>query len=248
MPKSWLIPMVIAVGLALHADDVLDRIVATVDRQAITRSDVEQEARFTHLVEGSPGEITNQEEVAALGRLVDQDLIAQQIAVFGASPVTQKEMETRLEEMRRQIPGAESQGGWVRLLKQNGLTEEDVDSRIKQEIQMLRFVDLRFRSEVRAGPKSIQTYYETKFVPDMKKHGLTPPPLEQVQDQIEAILREERANALISDWLKGLRSQSRIQAFDPSLPLTGFDRKTPDLSDLHLLPLHVTGAAEAVKR
>jgi len=247
MHKSWLVPMVI-VGLALHADDMLDRIVATVDRQAITRSDVEQEARFNHLVEGSAGEITNQDEVAALGRLVDQDLIAQQIAVFGTAPVTEKELETRLEEMRRQIPGAESQGGWIRLLKQNGLTEEDVDNRVKQEIQTLRFIDLRFRSEVRAGPRSIQTYYETKFVPNMKKRGLTPPPLEEVQDQIEAILREERVNTLISDWLKGLRSQSRIQAFDPSLPLTGFERKTPDISDLHLLPLHVTGTAEAAKR
>jgi hypothetical protein len=82
----------------------------------------------------------------------------------------------------------------------------------------------------------------------MKKRGLTPPPLEQVQDQIEEILREERVNTLISDWLKTLRSQSRIQAFDPSLPLAGFERKTPDVSDLHLLPLHVTGPAEAAKQ
>ena len=69
-----------------------------------------------------------------------------------------------------------------------------------------------------------------------------------MQDQIEAILREERVNALISDWLKTLRNQSRIQTFDPSLPLSGLGKRTPDVSDLHFLPLHVTGPAEAAKQ
>jgi hypothetical protein len=82
----------------------------------------------------------------------------------------------------------------------------------------------------------------------MKKQSLNPPPLNEVQDKIEAILREERVNALISDWLKTLRNQSRIQSFDPSLPLTGLEKKTPDLSDLRFLPLHVTGAAQAAKQ
>jgi hypothetical protein len=240
--------MIVTLSLSLCADEVLDKIVATVDRRAITRSDVEQEARFTHLTEGIPEAITNQDEIAALGRLVDRDLIAEQLAVFGNVTVTRKELDARLDEMRRQIPGAQSDAGWRRLLAENGLTEEDVESRVKQEIQTLHFFDLRFRSEVRVGPKAIQTYYDTKFVPEMKKRGLTPPPLEQVQDQIEEIVREERVNALISDWLKSLRSQSRIQAFDPSLPLAGFERKTPDISDLHLLPLHVTGPAEAAKQ
>src|SRR5205814_9826197 len=116
------------------------------------------------------------------------------------------------------------------------------------KIRTLRFIDMRFRSEVRVGPRAIQTYYESKFVPEMKKQNLNPPPLNEVQDKIEAILREERVNALISDWLKTLRNQSRIQSFDPSLPLAGFDKKTPDVSDVRTLPLHVTGPTEAVKQ
>jgi hypothetical protein len=150
--------------------------------------------------------------------------------------------------MRKQIPKAETDSEWRRLLEVNGITEQDVASEVTQEIRTLRFIDLRFRSEVRVGPRSLQTYYDTKFVPEMKKKGLVPPPLEQVQDQIESILREERVNALISDWLKSLRNQSRIQAFDPSLPLTGFSKKTPDISDLHFLPLRITGPVEATKQ
>lgn len=230
-----------------QAEELLDRIVATVDRHAITRSDVEQEAHFSHLVDGKGGEITIQEEIAALDRLVDGDLITDQVVVFGVIPVSKQELDARLAEIRKQIPGAQSDSVWHDLLAKNGLTEKDVESRIKQEIQTLRFIDLRFRSEVRVGPRAVQTYYDTKFVPDMKKRNLTPPPVEQVQDQIESILREERVNALIADWLKTLRSQGHIQAFDPSLPLTGFERKSPDISDLHLLPLHIIGPAAAEK-
>lgn len=247
MHKATLLFFAIFVSGA-YAGETLDSIVATVDRHPITRSDVEQEARFSHLAENKPGDITGQDEIAALGRLVDRSLIADQVAVFGVVPVSKSEQEARVLEMRKQLPGAESDSRWHNLLRGHELTEQDIDNRVDLEIQTLRFIDLRFRSEVRVGPKSLQTYYDTKFVPEMKQKGIKPPPLDQVEDQIEAILREQRVNALISDWLKSLRNQSRIQTFDPSLPLPGLDKKTPNISDLHFLPLHVTGPAEAAKQ
>lgn len=249
MRNALVISLILIVAAASYAGETLDRIVATVDRHPITRSDVEQEARFTHLTESNPGQVTIQDEIAALERLVDRNLIADQVAVFGVVPVTKEDLDARILEMRKQLPGGESDSGWHRLLAQYGLTDEDIVGRVSQEIQTLRFIDLRFRSEVRVGPRAVQTYYDTKFVPEMKKKSLAPPPpLDQVQDQIEAILREERVNALISDWLKTLRTQSRIQTFDPSLPLAGLDKKTPDISDVHTLPLRVSGPTEAVKR
>ncbi len=242
------IAVAVLLGSSTYAGETLDRIVATVDRHPITRSDVEQEAKFTHLINAENTPITIQDEIAALGRLIDRSLVSNQIAVFGAIPISKEDLDSRLAEIRKQIPGAETNLGWVRLLGENGLTQDDVTKRLSQEIETLRFIDLRFRSEVRVGPRAIQTYYDTKFVPEMKAKNLTPLPLDQVQDQIEAILREERVNALISDWLKSLRNQSRIQGFDPSLPLTGIDKKSPDVSDLHFLPLHISGPTEAAKR
>lgn len=245
-----LLPIALSVLLTAssYAGETLDRIVATVDRHPITRSDVEQEAKFTHLINAETGPITIQDEIAALGRLVDRSLVSNQIAVFGAIPISKEDLDSRVAEIRKQIPGAETTLGWIHLLGENGLTQDDVTKRLAQEIETLRFIDLRFRSEVRVGPRAIQTYYDGKFVPEMKAKNLTPAPLDQVQDQIEAILREERVNALISDWLKSLRNQSRIQSFDTSLPLSGIDKKAPDVSDLHFLPLHISGPAEAAKR
>jgi len=248
MRNLFAISVLILVAAAAHTTETLDRVVARVDRHAIMRSDVEQEARFTHLVTGETGEITVNDEISALERLVDRSLISNEIGEFGAIPVTQREIDARIADLRKQIPNAQSDSQWRRLLDANGITEQDVTNEVTQEVRTLRFIDLRFRSEVRVGPRSLQTYYDKEFVPEIKKKGLSPPPIEQVQDQIESILREERVNTLISDWLKSLRNQSRIQGFDPSLPLTGFGKKTPDVSDLHFLPLRVTGPAEATKQ
>ena len=243
---SILFPVLFAVSM--YAGETLDRIVATVDRHPIMRSEVEQEAKFTRLISAEKRPITIEDEIAALGRLVDRSLVSNQIAVFGTIPISREDLDTRISEIRKQIPGAETNLGWIRLLGESGLTQEDITKRLAQEIETLRFIDLRFRSEVRVGPRAIQTYYDTRLVPEMKAKNLTPPPVDQVQDKIEAILREERVNALIADWLKSLRNQSRIQGFDPSLPLTGIDKKTPDVSDLHFLPLHISGPAEAAKQ
>jgi hypothetical protein len=248
MRRAAAILALVAAAAPSHAGETLDRIVASVDRHAIMRSDVEQEARFSHLIEGHGGPVTMHDEVAALERLIDRNLIADQIAVFGAIPVGKSEVDSKVAEMRKQIPSARSDSDWRRLLEVNDLSEQDVQSRVMQELRTLRFIDLRFRSEVRVGPRSLQTYYDTKLVPEMKAKGIVPPHLDQVQDQIEAILREERVNGLISDWLKTLRNQSHIQAFDPSLPLAEIGKRTPDLSDLHFLPLHVIGPAEDAKQ
>src|SRR5205823_14375169 len=104
MRNAFLISLILMAASLAYAAETLDRIVATVDRHPITRSDVEQEARFTHLTEGKQTGITLQDEIAALDRLVDRNLIADQVAVFGVVPVTKEDLDTRIQEIRKQLP------------------------------------------------------------------------------------------------------------------------------------------------
>jgi hypothetical protein len=239
--------MSIVCSFALSAGESLDRIVATVDQHPILRSDVEEEARFTALLAAKSSDISTEDRLAALDRLVDRALIDDQITALGVVAVSDDDVKTRVQEIRDQVIGPQTPGAWEQLLKQYGLKEKAVEQHVAEQIQTFRFIDMRFRSEVRVGPKSIQTYYDTVFVPEMKKKNAAPPPLAQVQDQIEQILREQRENNLIADWLKSLRTQSRIQTFDPSLPLASLAKKTPDISDLRFLPLRTTGETQAAK-
>jgi hypothetical protein len=247
MKAAFIFVLLCAVALGACASEPLDKIVATVDRHAITRSEVEEEARFAHFISGQPGQITVADEVTALNRLIDRALIDDQIVVFGAIPVDAKEVQARIADIRSAISGAAADANWRGLLEQHQLDPEIISQHVEEEIRTLRFIDMRFRSEVRVGPRSIQNYYDSTFVPEMRKDNLTPPPLQQVQPKIEAILREQRIDNLISDWLKNLRTQSRIQTFDPNLPLN-LDRKAQDLSGLRFLPLRITAETPAAKQ
>lgn len=239
--------LLLATTLAASAAEPLDKIVASVDRHPIMRSEVEEEARFAHFISGQPGPVTVAEQVTALNRLIDRALIDDQIAVFGTIPVEPREVQARIGDIRSAISGAQAEDGWRELLSRNQLDQETVAEDVEEEIRTLRFIDMRFRSEVRVGPKSIQTYYDSTFVPEMRKQNLTPPPLKEVQLKIEGILREQRIDNLISEWLKSLRTQSRIQTFDPNLPLN-LERKASDLSDLRFLPLRTTAESQAPRQ
>jgi hypothetical protein len=239
--------LVFAGVLAAFASEPLDKIVASVDRHPIMRSEVEEEARFAHFISGQPGKITVSDEVTALNRLIDRALINDQIVVFGTIPVDVKEVQARIADIRSSISGAATDESWRGLLANHQLDQEIVAQHVEDEIRTLRFIDMRFRSEVRVGPRSIQTYYDSTFVPQMRKQNLTPPPLPEVQSKIEAILREQRVDNLISEWLKSLRTQSRIQTFDPNLPLN-LDRRASDLSDLRFLPLRITAESQPAKQ
>lgn len=247
MKTLFILGLVFAGLLGAFASEPLDKIVATVNRHPIMLSEVEEEARFAHFISGQPGPVTVAEQVTALNRLIDRALIDDQIVVFGTIPVEPKDVKARIADIRSAIAGAQAEDGWRELLARNQLDPEIVAQDVKEEIRTLRFIDMRFRSEVRVGPKSIQTYYDSTFAPEMRKQNLTPPPLQQVQPKIEAVLREQRIDNLISEWLKSLRTQSRIQTFDPNLPLN-LDRKAADLSDLRFLPLRTTAESQAPKQ
>jgi peptidyl-prolyl cis-trans isomerase SurA len=224
----------------LAAQVPLDSVVARADRHPILRSDVEAEAELTRLLAGQSSEITTADETAALARLVDRALIQDQMDALGATRVSEADVKKDVAELRKQIPGAETDAGWQQILARYGLTEDEVERRVSEQVQTLRFVDMRFRSEVHVGPNAIKTYYDSTFVPEMQRKNQTPPPLDQVQDKIESILREQRVNGLIEEWLKSLRGQSRIESFDASFPLAGLEKRTPDVSDLRSLPLRIT--------
>jgi hypothetical protein len=85
-------------------------------------------------------------------------------------------------------------------------------------------VDFRFRPFVSVSEEEIKKYYETRLIPQLQKAKLEIPALPQVSTRIEEILREEKVNALLDQWIKEVRRNSRIENFDTasgSKPSTG---------------------------
>jgi len=214
--------LALAVLSAGHAQ-VVDRMVAVVNRQVILESELEQTAHVEFLLQGRRlNELTPTEMQAVLDRMIDQALVQQQIVSTAMLDPGQEEIDSHLREARAQIPGAASDEKWHAMLAAYDVSQEDVEKQIAAQLRILRFVDLRFRTLARVDRASISNYYTDKLLPELRKQGAPEPPLAQVSDKIERILTEERIDELLNSWLQTLRSQAHIEKLGPdSKPSAG---------------------------
>lgn len=194
------------------AGEVLDRVVATVNEEAILQSEWDDALRYECFLNQRPVEqVTAAERRATLDRLIDQLMLAQQMKTAGVAPATQDEVAERVREIRRETPGASAEPGWKVALARYGLVPSVLAERVARQIDMERYVDQRFRPSVYVDAESIETYYRTRLVPELQRSRSAVPPLPEVRGRIERVLTEERVTELLNGWLKTLRAQSRIE-------------------------------------
>ena len=209
--------------LAASEAQVVDRMVAVVNRQVILQSELEQTAHVEFMLQGKPlDELTAAEMQAVLDRMIDQSLLQQQIVNAAVMDPAPEEISSHLREARAQLPGAATDDQWRGLLNTYGVTQQDVENQIAAQLRILRLIDLRFRTLARVDRAAISNYYTDKLLPELRKQGAPEPPLEQVSGKIEKILTEQRIDELLSSWLQTLRSQARIQKLNADArPLAG---------------------------
>jgi len=206
----------------------LDRVIAVVNRQVILQSDLEDEMQLSVLDPSTNGN-TSDTKQQALDRLISRTLIQQQIQqenIPAAEPTT-AQIAARLKEIRTDLPACvradcASDAGWNDFLARHELSPSRVDKYLRTRLEILSFIELRFRQGIRITPEDIETYYRDTLLPQYPS-AQTPPPLQQVSSRIEEILLQQRVNAMFDTWLSNLRSQGQIQVLDSSLERASAD-------------------------
>ena len=203
----------LTLALSATAGVVIDRIVATVNNRPLLQSDWEDSVRFEAFLQGrAPAEISDDERGATLDRMIDQEMLRQQMQTdFSSTPT---EIAKRLAEVRAQIPGASSEQGWHAALAEYGLSESLLREKLAMQLQVLSFVDLRLRPATRVDRETVEAYYKEKLSPELKSKGESAPPLANVTPQIRELLRQQRIDELLAAWLTNLRGQSAIHVAD----------------------------------
>jgi peptidyl-prolyl cis-trans isomerase SurA len=196
---------------------VVDRMVAVVNKQVILESELEQASRVEFLMQGKPvSAMTQADRAAVLERLIDRSLLDQQIVTPSMLDPTPEELAEKTKEVRAQLPNAVTSEGWSAALISYGLTQQDLEEQLSSEFRILRLVDLRFRGLVRVEKSDIADYYQNTFLPEVRKRNAPEPKLADVSDKIEQILAEKSIDGLLNDWLKTLRAQAHIEKMLPS--------------------------------
>jgi peptidyl-prolyl cis-trans isomerase SurA len=220
--------MAVAVASPGHAQStdasskVLDRVVAVVNNRAILWSDVADELRFAILDPNRTIGDTLTPRMA-LQQLISRALIQEQIRQEGAEALqpTNEVVQTRLAEIRHELPACvrqncASDAGWAVFLATNDLTPEAVEAYLRLRLEILDFIETRFRQGIHISPQDTENYYRRTLLPQYAK-GEPIPTLEAVAPRIEEILLQQQVNVMFDNWLENLRKQGDVEVLDPAL-------------------------------
>jgi hypothetical protein len=201
---------------------VLDRAIAVVNRRVILASDLDDEIRLSVL---DPNDTPQQNltRQQALDKLISRTLIEQQIRQEDMPSIepSPEAVATRLHEIRTELPicvlqDCGSDTGWKAFLAAHILTEQRVDAYLRYRLEILGFIEQRFRQGIQITDQQIETYYHDTLLPEYA-HGETVPPLAQVSARIQEILLQQQVNELFDNWLTNLRQQGNVEILDPEL-------------------------------
>jgi SurA-like N-terminal domain len=191
--------------------ETLDRVVASVDYQAITERDVEIEYRFEQFLNGKKpaGSPDAKAREDIRNRLIEQALLAEEAPNSALPAVTEETLASDLAEIQKRFESVEAFRGALAAV---GLNVNQVLDRLRLRETILELTDKRLRPQAWVDRPEIEKYYNETFVPDFKKHNSGPAPvLSDVEGEIREILTQEKINQLLDEWIKDLKTNHRVE-------------------------------------
>jgi len=207
--RGLMIAILLGAALGAQAGEIVDRIVANVNGHAILQSDWDEEVAFETFLNGRPlGSFSTAERKAALDRLIDQELLREQVRPTEAAPGDV--VASRIAELRKLYPEASREDAWRAVMARYGIAEGTLAKRLGEDIQLMRLVEARLRPSIQIDARAVESYYQEQLLPELRRKGGREVPFPEVSAHIKDLLAEQKMNELITGWIESLRSESRI--------------------------------------
>jgi parvulin-like peptidyl-prolyl isomerase len=143
---------------------LVDRVVAVVNDEAVTQSELDvylrplyEEMRKEVAGEELMGQL-NQIRLKLLNQIIEDRLVFQQAKTLGIN-VDDAEIEGRLEELRSRFA---SETELEKKLQDQGLSLTEIRERYRREITIRKLHDVEIRSRVVVSPQEIETFYRDR--------------------------------------------------------------------------------------
>jgi parvulin-like peptidyl-prolyl isomerase len=183
-----------------------DRVVAIVDEDPILGSDIDRVIGLG-LAPAKPGESEHDFRRRVLGELIDQRLRFHEIDRFGLGQVPAAQVDQNVKEIRDRF---KTEAELNQRLKEVGLTLAGLRQLATRQLMVLTYVDERLGPRVFVSQEDINAYYRDVLSPTLRKQGQPVPPVEEVREQIRAVLKEQLLNQEIAAWTEELRRKADI--------------------------------------
>jgi hypothetical protein len=197
--------------------EVIDRIAITVGRSAITESDILREIRLAALFNQTEPDYSPLAKRQAAGRLVVRALVKTEMESGQyAFPDPSEAAPVLAAKKKEWFP---DEAAFLAALSKYRIGEGDVRNELLDHLALDSFVEERFGPVVQVTDDEIREYYTSRILPlwEDEKKGAAPPFDEVLREKIDELLRAQRADALLNNWLKEARDRTRIEFKDEAL-------------------------------
>jgi hypothetical protein len=202
--RRGFLTLVVALGAPWSSGaEVVDRIVAVVDRYAITLSEAEQARRMQQIKGGEDVPLTE-----VVDQLIESYLIEREVKRYPGEPVTKEEVSRAVSALRDAVG---SEDALLEALSEEDMDMVELEHRLRRQLTISHYLDNRFRLLIYVNDDEVQEYFDNEVLSAATAAGEPQPTLEMVEDVIRQILVEKKFNERVDAWIEGLKSRARIR-------------------------------------
>lgn len=193
--------------------EIIDRIAAIVDDEAITTSEIDQLALVRFFERGS-AESDEEYRRRILASMIAQMLryrdVIRDVIRFGAIDVSAEEVTARIERIAGRFPSEEE---FQEALIAAEVSTDQLQAIVKRQIQVEAYIEERFSPMIFVPLEEIERYYRDVWVEDRLERGLPLLPLSAVREEIRTILKSEQLESEIERWTRELRERASVDIY-----------------------------------
>jgi hypothetical protein len=190
------------------ASVVIDRIAVIVDKHVIKTSDIDRDTRVTEFLNREPVNTSRDARQKSAERLIDQTVIREEMEKGGYTQSTADEVSG----MMRQILTQRFAGSDARMkaeLSRYGLTEAQLRLQLQWQLDVLKFMDQRFRPAVLVTDEEVRQYYD-QHKAEVERQFPQAETYAAIEPKVRASMEEQRMNQSFDNWLTAARKRDRI--------------------------------------
>jgi hypothetical protein len=195
--------VMIALGSAARAQQVVDRIIVRIEDDVLLQSDLRELGEFQQL-QGTKVE----PESTRFDELIDQWVIEHEGQAAQFSQPSDADVTDSLDQLKKNLGGEDV---FQRRLKETGLSVASVRRILTRILFYSRYLDYKFRSAAQIDSAAEEKYYNTEFAEQLKARGEKPPSLDSVRPQIHEVLVQEDISKRAAGWLTESRSRLKVE-------------------------------------
>lgn len=195
-------PALDSAGSAQTAARVADRIVARIEGDIITLTDVRELGAFQQLVEGK-----SESDDQLLSELIEQWVVNTEATATHFPKPAQAEVERELARLQGQFKSPQA---YAERLAALGLSVGDARDMLARQIYLERYIEYKFRPTVQLDSADVDKYFREELVPELTRKGQPAPREADVEAQIREVLTQRAITKRAAQWLDETKTHLKL--------------------------------------